>query len=169
MEAVARAAVCSYEDERGRFPEQMAQTHPGYDIVSRDPSSGKDRWIEVKGIAGEWNQTGVGLSGLQFSNAQNYGEGYWLYVVEFVDDPEHTRVHAIQNPAMQVTAFMFDGNWRDAAADEPADPTMRFVQACASATRVWEPARYRTWRCAVRQSSSRSGSTARNRPCRTCR
>ena len=127
VEAAARAAVCAYEKERGRLPEQMAQTHPGYDIVSRDPVDGEVRWIEVKGVAGEWNQTGVGLSGLQFSNAQNYGDAYWLYVVEFVEDPEHTGVHAIQNPAMRVTAFMFDGNWREAAADERADPTMRFV------------------------------------------
>ncbi|MDE0420419.1 MAG: DUF3883 domain-containing protein [Gammaproteobacteria bacterium] len=126
VEAAARAAVCSYEEERGRLPEQMAQTHPGYDIVSRDPVAGEERWIEVKGVAGEWSQTGVGLSGLQFSNAQNYGDAYWLYVVEFVEDPEHMRIHAIQNPAMQVTAFMFDGNWRQAAADERADPTMRF-------------------------------------------
>ena len=28
---------------------------------------------------------------------------------------------------MQVTSFMFDGNWREAATDEHADPTMRFV------------------------------------------
>ena len=28
---------------------------------------------------------------------------------------------------MQVTSFMFDGNWREAVTDERADPTMRFV------------------------------------------
>ena len=127
VEAVARAAVCSYEEERGRLPEQMVQTHPGYDIVSHDPVAGEDRLIEVKGVAGEWNRTGVGLSGLQFSNAQNYGDQYWLYVVEFVEDAEHMRIHPIQSPAMRVTAFMFDGNWREAAANERADPTMRFV------------------------------------------
>ena len=127
VEAVARAAVCAYEEERGRFPEQMAQTHPGYDIVSRDPLAAEDRWIEVKGVAGEWNQTGVGLSRVQFSNAQNFGDSYWLYVVEFAFDKEAARVHAIRNPAGQVTAFMFDGNWRDTAVDERADPTMRFV------------------------------------------
>ena len=127
VESVARAAVCAYEKARGRFAEQMAQTHPGYDIVSRDPLTREDRWIEVKGVAGEWNQTGVGLSGVQFSNAQDYGDRYWLYVVEFALDPEQVRVHAIRNPARQVTAFMFDGNWRQAVTDERADPTMRFV------------------------------------------
>ena len=127
VESVARAAVCAYEKERGRIAEQMAQTHPGYDIISHDPLTGEDRRIEVKGITGEWNQTGVGLSRTQFSNAQNSGDGYWLYVVEFALDPESLRVHAIRNPAMQVTSFMFDGNWREAATDEHADPTMWFA------------------------------------------
>lgn len=127
VEVIARDAVCAYEKERGRIAEQMAQTHPGYDIISRNPVTGEDRFIEVKGVNGEWNQTGVGLSRLQFSNAQDYGDRYWLYVVEFVSDPEHIRVHPIQSPATQVTAFMFDGNWRDAVAEELADPTALFI------------------------------------------
>ena len=127
VEVVAREAVCAYEKERGRVPEQMAQTHPGYDIISRNPVTGEDRFIEVKGVNGEWNQTGVGLSRLQFSNAQDYGDRYWLYVVEFVSDPEHIRVHPIRSPATQVTAFMFDGNWRDAVTEERADPSALFI------------------------------------------
>lgn len=127
VEVVARAAVCAYEKARGRVAEQMAQTHPGYDIISRNPLTGDDRFIEVKGVNGEWNQTGVGLSRMQFSNAQNYGDRYWLYVVEFVSDPEHLRVHPIRSPATQVTSFMFDGNWRDAVADERADPALAFI------------------------------------------
>ncbi|MDU7590076.1 MAG: DUF3883 domain-containing protein, partial [Acidovorax sp.] len=127
VEVLARAAVCAYEKARGRVAEPMAQTHPGYDIISRNPLTGEDRFIEVKGVNGEWNQTGVGLSRLQFSNAQEYGDRYWLYVVEFVSDPEHTRVHPIRSPAMQVTSFMFDGNWRDAVADERADPALAFI------------------------------------------
>ncbi len=127
VEAVARAAVCAFEKARGRVAEQMAQTHPGYDIISRNPLTGEDRFIEVKGVNGEWNQTGVGLSRLQFSNAQNYGDRYWLYVVEFVSDPQQIRVHPIRSPATQVTSFMFDGNWRDAVADERADPALAFI------------------------------------------
>lgn len=127
VEAVARAAVCAYEKSRGRVTEQMAQTHPGYDIISCNPLTGEQRFIEVKGVNGEWNQTGVGLSRLQFSNAQDYGDSYWLYVVEFVSDPQHMRVHPIQSPATQVTSFMFDGNWRDAVTEEGADPFMPFV------------------------------------------
>ncbi len=127
VEVVAREAVCAYEKERGRMPEQMAQTHPGYDIISINPVTGEDRFIEVKGVNGEWNQTGVGLSRLQFSNALDYGDRYWLYVVEFVSDSEHMRVHPIQSPATQITAFMFDGNWRDAVTAERADPSALFI------------------------------------------
>jgi len=127
VEVVARSAVCAYEKERGRVAEQMAQTHPGYDIISRNQVTGEDRLIEVKGVNGAWNQTGVGLSRLQFSNAQNYGDRYWLYVVEFVSDPEHIRVHPIRSPATQVTSFMFDGNWREAVMDERADPSSLFA------------------------------------------
>lgn len=127
VEVIARDAVCTYERDHGRVPEQMAQTHPGYDIISRNPVTGEDRLIEVKGVNGEWNQTGVGLSRLQFSNAQDYGDRYWLYVVEFVSDPEHIRVHPIRSPATQVTSFMFDGNWRDAVTEERADPSSLFA------------------------------------------
>jgi hypothetical protein len=127
VEVVARAAVCAYEKARGRAAVQMAQTHPGYDIISRNPLTSEDRFIEVKGVNGEWNQTGVGLSRLQFSNAQDYGDRYWLYVVEFVSDPVNIRIHPIRSPATQVTSFMFDGNWRDAVADESADPALAFI------------------------------------------
>lgn len=137
VEVVARAAVCSYEKSRGRLPEQMAQTHPGYDIISRNPLTGEERFIEVKGVNGEWNKTGVGLSRLQFSNAQDYGDRFWLYVVEFVGDPQHMRVHPIQSPATQVTSFMFDGNWRDAVADERADPALPFIAGAKVKHQQW--------------------------------
>ncbi len=127
VEVVAREAVCEYERERGRVPEQMAQTHPGYDIISRNPVTGEERFIEVKGVNGEWSQTGVGLSRLQFSNAQDYGDLYWLYVVEFASAPEHMRVHPIRSPATLVSAFMFDGGWRDAVTEEKADPSALFI------------------------------------------
>ena len=137
VEALSRAAVCSYEKSRGRIPERMAQTHPGYDIVSRNPLTGEERFIEVKGVNGEWNKTGVGLSRLQFSNAQDYGERFWLYVVEFVGDPEHMRVHPIQSPATQVTSFMFDGNWRDVVAEERADPSLAFIAGAKVKHQHW--------------------------------
>ena len=35
IEVASRAIVCDYERMRGRNPEEMPQTHPGYDIISR--------------------------------------------------------------------------------------------------------------------------------------
>ena len=126
IEAASRDAVCKYEIARGRTPKQMALTHPGYDIVSQDLVRGTQRLIEVKGVAGEWNKTGVGLSKLQFTNAQEYPEQYWLYVVELVSDPTNMRIHPIAKPATQVTSFMFDGNWRAVVDEEPIDPVIAF-------------------------------------------
>ena len=126
IEAAARDAVCKYEIAGGRTPKQMALTHPGYDIVSQDLVRGTQRLIEVKGVAGEWNKTGVGLSKLQFTNAQEYPELYWLYVVEFVSDPPNMRIHPIAKLATQVTSFMFDGNWRAVVDEEPIDPVIAF-------------------------------------------
>ncbi len=127
VEIASRSAVCDYERDRGRIAEQMAQMNPGYDIISLNPTTQEERFIEVKGIYGEWNRTGVGLSRVQFSNAQNEGDRYWLYVVEFAFDPERQRIHPICNPAMKVTSFMFDGNWQDASTEEHADPCARFI------------------------------------------
>lgn len=127
IEVIARRAVCNFEKRRGRVPTEMPQTHPGYDIESVDPETGESRMIEVKGVNGEWNQTGVGLSSLQFDYAKKYTDSYWLYVVEFVSDSDNIRVHPIQDPASQVTSFMFDRNWRDAAIEEVEDPTASFI------------------------------------------
>lgn len=127
VEAAARVLVSEYERERGRNAVHMSQTHPGYDIESTDINTGEMRFIEVKGINGEWNRTGVGLSRTQFSNAQDVGDGYWLYVVEHVSDERNARIYAIRNPALRVGSFMFDENWRDAAEDEAADPSLSFV------------------------------------------
>lgn len=129
IEAASRTLVCAYERDRGRDPEEMAQTHPGYDIVSRRVGSDEiDRYIEVKGTSGEWKNRGVSISRLQFSEAQNYGDKYWLYVVEHALDESCARIHAIQSPAMKVDSFMFDGEWRKVSIDEAADPTLRFKE-----------------------------------------
>lgn len=139
IEAAAREAVCKYEMARGRTPKRMPLTHPGYDIVSQDMVRGTQRLIEVKGVAGEWNQTGVGLSRLQFGNAQEYPEQFWLYVVEFVNDPAKIRIHPIAKPATQVTSFMFDGNWRLVVDDDPVDPALAFRLGVRVRHVTWGP------------------------------
>ncbi len=105
----------------------MPQTHPGYDIISRDNGTGEIRFIEVKGIDGEWNNSGVGLSRFQFDTARERGKDYWLYVVEFSFKESAAYVHPIMDPAHLVTKYMFDKNWRDCVAPEFADPAARFI------------------------------------------
>ncbi len=117
VEDRGRAAVVLYEKDRGRDAIPQSQDNPGWDIVSTDSATGAIRYIEVKAIDGEWNKVGVGLSKLQFSEAQNYHNEYWLYVVENSGDKDHERVYPIQSPATKVTSFMFDQNWRDVAKD----------------------------------------------------
>ena len=129
IEAASRVIVCQYENDRGREPEEMPQTHPGYDIISRRVGSEEvDRYIEVKATSGEWNKRGVSVSRTQFNEAQNYGDRYWLYVVEHALDKGSARIYAIQSPAMKVDSYMFDGGWREATSEETPDPTLRFIK-----------------------------------------
>lgn len=127
VEALSREIVCRYERQKGRIPEEMSQTHPGYDIRSVDALTGEERLIEVKGVSGEWNSTGVGLSRLQFSNAQDYGENYWLYVVDQIFDSIRSKVYSICNPAMKVSVFMFDDGWKNITSGDIDSPILAFI------------------------------------------
>jgi hypothetical protein len=124
----AATSAKGWSGRRWPVAAQLRQANPGFDIVSRRTGSDDvERYIEVKGTSGHWDKRGVGLSRTQFSNAQELGDRFWLYVVELALEEGAGRVHAIQNPALKVEHFMFDGGWRDAAADEAADPTIGFV------------------------------------------
>lgn len=116
--------VLQYERQQGRRPQNMAHNNPGYDIESR---RGRvvERFIEVKGIDGEWGQNGVPLSSLQFfkfqdrpetgdSDSPSIGDRFWLYVVEHARDPQKVKIHMIQDPAGKATEFRFDHGWKQA-------------------------------------------------------
>jgi len=114
----AVSVVCGFEEVHGRKPTPRGQTHPGFDIESRepvvdslDPKNGSDRSIEVKGISGPWTRQGVALTPRQFQAARDLGERFWLYVVEHADDPVRAVVHPIQNPFAKVTGYWFDRGW----------------------------------------------------------
>ncbi|MBX3399566.1 MAG: DUF3883 domain-containing protein [Gemmataceae bacterium] len=119
--------VCAFEREHGRNPVKLAHNHPGWDVDSFDvrrvesglTAGSAPRMIEVKGIRGPWTRQGVAISRRQFEAAREYGERYWLYVVEFADDPSRARIHPIHNPYSRITQFWFDGGWRQLA--DPAE------------------------------------------------
>jgi hypothetical protein len=112
IEVLSRKKVLEYEINRGREPIEMSQTNPGYDMESINKDTGEiERFIEIKGTTGSWKNMGVSISSTQFSHAQDKGSNYWLYVVDNVDE-SYAKVYAIQNPAMKIDKFMFDGGWK---------------------------------------------------------
>lgn len=89
----------------------MGSNHKGYDLEST--FQGETRYIEVKSTQGSWVNYGVPVSYPQYQAAQKYGEAWWLYVVEYLDNAEHPPViHRIPNPFNRVNEFRFDGGWR---------------------------------------------------------
>ena len=105
-------AVCDFEQKAGRKAHPKAHSNKGFDVESFDPETNRTRIIEVKGVFGEWNDRGVGISRDQFKKCQDHGDDFWLYVVEHANDPALSRVFPIKNPASKATEFRFDGNWR---------------------------------------------------------
>lgn len=119
--------VCAFERGHGRTPVKLPQAHPGWDIDSFDlrrvesgaGAGSPTRMIEVKGVRGPWGRQGVAISRRQFEAAREFGDRYWLYVVEFADDPARARIHPIHNPYARINQFWFDGGWRQLA--DPAE------------------------------------------------
>lgn len=109
--------VLKHELMAGREPKKMDHFHPGYDIVSHG-KDGAQRYIEVKSMAGAWKLFSVGMSPVQFQQAQKLGDEFWLYVVEGVET-ETPKLYAIQNPAQRIVEFRFDEGWRVAAEAAP--------------------------------------------------
>ena len=95
--------------------------NPGYDLWEADESGSPVRWVEVKGLRGDWESNAVGLSHTQFEHARERGEAYWLYVVERAGTDE-AQVLRIRDPAGRDSTYTFDQGWRlatdgDTAAD----------------------------------------------------
>ena len=107
-------SVMRYEYAARRSPKEMDHFHEGYDIESCDATGVLDRVIEVKSLSGTWSGYGVGLSAPQFRCAQDRGDQFWLYVVEFAGQPNE-KLHRIQNPARRVDDYRFDDGWEGVA------------------------------------------------------
>lgn len=113
--AAAIRHVLAWERQQKRDPTDENADNPqneGYDISSRGPNGDVERYIEVKGLKGEWGLRGVAVTPAQFHFAETQGQRAWLYVVEFAlsDAP---RIHRIQDFARRVWRFGFDDGWQD--------------------------------------------------------
>jgi Protein NO VEIN, C-terminal len=112
--------VLDYERAEGRVPKQMAQTHPGFDILSSTAAGEVARYIEVKSISAEWSELGVTLSQPQFIAAQTLRDKFWLYVVARANSAE-PRLIRIRNPAQLARSFTFDSGWEAVAENRPVE------------------------------------------------
>ncbi len=110
LEKAAVAKVLEYESGCRRNPVEMPPKYPGYDIESKNLLGLIDRYIEVKGVAGDWDALGVGVSRTQFKRASELGQSYWLYVVERAEQSDY-EIHRIQDPARKVDQFFYDDGW----------------------------------------------------------
>jgi hypothetical protein len=120
--------VLAFEVSQGRHPREMPPLHPGYDVESDNDQGHVERHIEVKSLSGDWEGPHAGMSDTQFQKNQEIGNGYWLYVVERADQPDY-RIWRIQDPAQQVTNFMYDGGWKNIAEDDEMPAEAKAEQA----------------------------------------
>jgi len=128
IDAAGVATVLAYERSCGREPQEQAHNNPGFDVLSRNNDGDVARRIEIKSIGGAWTGFGVWMSATQMEDNRASGDDYWLYVVEYANDPDAATLHRIQNPAGQATKFGFDAGWQairepDLELDEAGKPT----------------------------------------------
>ncbi len=127
-DAKARKAVVRFENEQGRRAADMPANQPGYDVLSRDRSTGRElRRIEVKGVQGRFDgrHASVLLSVRQVNDAlkEEGGAEYWLYVV---DSTETARPRVFPLPwtrwHQKLRYGFFASAWIQHAED-PSQPT----------------------------------------------
>jgi superfamily II DNA or RNA helicase len=93
--ARAREIVMEVERKLGYLPRDCESERLGYDIESRDPNTGRLRFIEVKGrLSGAQTIT---VTRNEILTALNKPDDYILAIVEFLDDGKH-RVRYLRQP-----------------------------------------------------------------------
>ena len=127
--------VFRIEEEDGRKPKLMPINHPGYDLESYGNSEDDIRYIEVKGIDGDWTDVGVGISSRQYEEAVSKGDSYWLYIVENALS-EKPIVHRLNNPVAAISNYRFDSNWRIIAGATGSDNPDLFNEKFLEGSRV---------------------------------
>ena len=95
--------------------------NPGFDLYEGESLEFVARYVEVKSKKGGWSGA-VALSDEQFHLAENEQERFWLYVVEYSQDPTRRQLHKIQDPAGKSKYFTFDSGWKAIAAETQQEP-----------------------------------------------
>lgn len=118
----ARKIVIDLELRLGHQPIDREAERIGYDIESRDPRTGRLRFIEVKGRASRART--LTLTRNEIMTSLNKPDDYILAIVEFLAGDEH-RVHYIRRPFRMapefgVTSVNYDLEELLARGEEPA-------------------------------------------------
>ena len=100
--ARARAIVMKTECDLGFHPTDRELEKLGYDIESRDPATGKLRFIEVKGRRNDAKTITVTRNEILYS--LNKPDEFILAIVEFGDGDSH-RVHYVRRPFQREPDF----------------------------------------------------------------
>ncbi|MDB2469715.1 DUF3883 domain-containing protein [Alphaproteobacteria bacterium] len=109
--------------------ELLGGNNTGFDIQYK--LNGLDYFVEVKGLSGSWNESDVLLSSAQFEKAQEEGEKYSIFVVEFVDDNSQRAIWEIRNPAHYFKKMQIDHGWRNfALSHNELQPTVGRYLIC---------------------------------------
>jgi hypothetical protein len=85
--------------------------NPGFDLIETNVAGRPMRWVEVKAMTGNLENRPVGISRTQFLAAQEYGEQYWLYIVENAESETDARIVRVKDPAGRARTFTFDKGW----------------------------------------------------------
>lgn len=118
VDAAAVERVEQFEGSQERIPTVMPHFNKGYDVESRrEEGEEPERYIEVKGLGGAWNEFGVKLTPAQIRFGSEKGDSHWLYIVEFALDSERSVIHMIQNPVKKITDYRFDAGWKQLTAE----------------------------------------------------
>ena len=88
--------------------ERTSQNNAGYDLYNPEEDG---KVVEVKSMSGSLENRPATMTRTQFHTALELGEKYWLYVVEYADDRERSRIKKIQDPARRVQTFTFNRSW----------------------------------------------------------
>ncbi|WP_447062477.1 sacsin N-terminal ATP-binding-like domain-containing protein [Vibrio alginolyticus] len=109
----AEVIVVKWLQREGFDVEHLGGNNPGFDIRATDTKTGETYFVEVKGMLGSWSLMGFALSSTQMEKCRDYGDNYWLIVVEnVVNDP---KLYQLINPAGKIDAYCFDSNWKHIA------------------------------------------------------
>ncbi len=111
------AAAISFIVAKEPLLQRTSNNNPGFDLFEGESLEFIVRFVEVKAKAGAWDGA-IALSGEQFRLAENEGERFWIYVVEFAEDARKRRLHKIQDPVGKARYFTFDPGWKALAEDQ---------------------------------------------------